>query len=456
MARLSVERLVQSTHSDSLNLIQPRPATDDEQSFESHLRAPLEADAPSRQDSDSGQDAEVARDAGRGSDDIQSSPDDTESRGDESAVKADERADEDEATEQATVDESSGEAEPPIEAEGQEPVVAIPVNPEVVQTAPESDLKSDRTQAASQVVQALSSEVAPAGTEADSEDAAPDPSETPAAELSGSVEEALVGEPVLEEEVASESSRPDRERKPHLRKVTPQKLARAAEREPAFDLRGGVTLEALETALADEGVSSRPPESQPNVSARDAASGDSTVRETSPRPSPPHPLAQQVAGRGPDESTTQDRLNSAQQARLVDRVARALQAAQGRGGRLQLRLHPPELGGLRLEIRVQGNALMAKLEAETTSARAVLLENLPVLRERLEEQGVQVEQFDVDLWDQQADDRRSGMFDARQNHDQSGAGGSAAAAEEPQPEEENLSRSPLDWPGGDDQLDVVV
>ena len=36
---------------------------------------------------------------------------------------------------------------------------------------------------------------------------------------------------------------------------------------------------------------------------------------------------------------------------------------------MQLRLNPPELGAVRLELRVQGTALMARLEAETSAAR---------------------------------------------------------------------------------------
>ena len=50
---------------------------------------------------------------------------------------------------------------------------------------------------------------------------------------------------------------------------------------------------------------------------------------------------------------------------------------------------------------MQGGALTARLETDTPLARSVLLENLPVLRDRLAEQGVRVEQFDVDLLDRQ-------------------------------------------------------
>ena len=86
--------------------------------------------------------------------------------------------------------------------------------------------------------------------------------------------------------------------------------------------------------------------------------------------------------------------------RLLSRVARAFHLAQRRGGELTLRLSPPELGSLRVELHVEDGAMTARLEAETEVARTALIEHLPVLRERLAEQGVRVERFDVDLMQQ--------------------------------------------------------
>jgi flagellar hook-length control protein FliK len=83
--------------------------------------------------------------------------------------------------------------------------------------------------------------------------------------------------------------------------------------------------------------------------------------------------------------------------RFVGRVARAIHLAGERGGPLQLRLSPPELGSLKLELTVQEGVLSATVEAETPAARRLLLEHLPALRDRLAEQNVRVERFDVDL-----------------------------------------------------------
>jgi flagellar hook-length control protein FliK len=84
-------------------------------------------------------------------------------------------------------------------------------------------------------------------------------------------------------------------------------------------------------------------------------------------------------------------------ARFVGRVAKAFHTAQERGGTLQIRLSPPELGAMRLELTVKDGVMAATLETETASARRVLLEHLPALRDRLAEQNIRVERFDVDV-----------------------------------------------------------
>ncbi|MEX2026931.1 MAG: flagellar hook-length control protein FliK, partial [Pirellulaceae bacterium] len=97
--------------------------------------------------------------------------------------------------------------------------------------------------------------------------------------------------------------------------------------------------------------------------------------------------------------------------RLLNRVARAFQIAQQRGRELTLRLSPPELGSLRLELHIQDGVMTAKLEAETPTARTALIENLPALRERLAEQGIRIERFDVDLMQQQGEGARDHATD---------------------------------------------
>jgi flagellar hook-length control protein FliK len=84
-------------------------------------------------------------------------------------------------------------------------------------------------------------------------------------------------------------------------------------------------------------------------------------------------------------------------ARFIGRVAKAFQTAHDRGGTLQLRLSPPELGSLRLELTVKDGVMNASLQTENANARRLLLDHLPALRDRLAEQNIRVDRFDVDV-----------------------------------------------------------
>ncbi len=103
------------------------------------------------------------------------------------------------------------------------------------------------------------------------------------------------------------------------------------------------------------------------------------------------------------ERPSRTALTEAQQARLVQRVAKAFDVAQGRGETtIRLRLSPPQLGSLRLEVQMESGALTARLEVETHSAREALVDNLHALRQRLADHNIRIENFDVSLTDRQS------------------------------------------------------
>ncbi|HEX5472674.1 MAG TPA: flagellar hook-length control protein FliK [Lacipirellulaceae bacterium] len=84
-------------------------------------------------------------------------------------------------------------------------------------------------------------------------------------------------------------------------------------------------------------------------------------------------------------------------ARFVGRVAKAFQTAQDRGGTLQIRLSPPELGSLHLSLTVKNGAISAALHTDNDGARRLLLDHLPALRDRLVEHNMRIDRFDVDV-----------------------------------------------------------
>lgn len=110
-------------------------------------------------------------------------------------------------------------------------------------------------------------------------------------------------------------------------------------------------------------------------------------------------------------------------ARFVQRVEGAMKAAQQRDGKIQVRLSPPELGSVKIELALQNGVMSAKLEAETPAARNLLLDSLPALRERLAQQDIRIEKFDVDVRQEggnagsgQTDDRTADQSGERQQH----------------------------------------
>ncbi len=110
--------------------------------------------------------------------------------------------------------------------------------------------------------------------------------------------------------------------------------------------------------------------------------------------------------------------------RFVSRVAKAVQTANDRGGPLQLRLSPPELGSLKIQLSVKDGGLSASLEADNSNARKLLLDHLPALRDRLAEQNIRVDRFDVDLKQEngggQTNSRGSNQNPYQQQEQQSG------------------------------------
>ncbi len=129
-----------------------------------------------------------------------------------------------------------------------------------------------------------------------------------------------------------------------------------------------------------------------------------------------------------DSGSTSQSVHSADRLRFVQRVMHALQAAEARGTAVRLRLSPPDLGSLRLELTMRKDALVARLEVETAAARALLLDNLQQLRERLAAQEIKIERFEVDFVNHRAGDWPSGPRD-QQHAGNAGRQGLAASGE---------------------------
>jgi len=120
-------------------------------------------------------------------------------------------------------------------------------------------------------------------------------------------------------------------------------------------------------------------------------------------------------------------------ARFVQRVAKAFEAMGDRTGAVRLKLQPPELGSLRMELTIRNGAISAQLEAETPAARNLLLENLSGLRDRLAQHDMRIDRFEVRLADRSADGSAGQWTQHSQQQSQQSPGKSTGGSAEKQP-----------------------
>lgn len=78
-------------------------------------------------------------------------------------------------------------------------------------------------------------------------------------------------------------------------------------------------------------------------------------------------------------------------------VARFSSSFNGESKQMVLRMHPAELGSLKIELQVEGDRVRATLHAQTQQVQEVLERSLPQLRNALAEQGLKIDQFQVDV-----------------------------------------------------------
>jgi flagellar hook-length control protein FliK len=99
------------------------------------------------------------------------------------------------------------------------------------------------------------------------------------------------------------------------------------------------------------------------------------------------------------ETTGSSRANLTpyQESKLVQRVLRGIEQLGNGGGQVRIRLHPPELGTLQMTLKFEATQVTAQFEVENRVARDALLGNSQVLKDRLKEQGLEVQKFEVEV-----------------------------------------------------------
>lgn len=180
------------------------------------------------------------------------------------------------------------------------------------------------------------------------------------------------------------------------------------------------------------------------------------------------PIAGSGSGSRPSSESSQVgadrlRLTQSENRRLLQRVTRAFRIAQARDGEIRLRLSPPQLGAIKLEMKLNDSKMDARITTETESARAALIESLPALRDRLSEHGFQIESFEIELGEE-AEQQESASERERRTQERSREEQSYEQdAEVGRGSDESESGAELGtqtnadgWPVSDDGINVVI
>jgi hypothetical protein len=107
-------------------------------------------------------------------------------------------------------------------------------------------------------------------------------------------------------------------------------------------------------------------------------------------------------------STSSDMINNAKHqpeiarnllpAYLINQVGKQISRSILRGERvIKLQLHPPELGGMKVDMEIKDNILKLGVIIENSSVKELLLSNAHELRQALVEQGVKLEKLDIQI-----------------------------------------------------------
>ena len=159
-------------------------------------------------------------------------------------------------------------------------------------------------------------------------------------------------------------------------------------------LAAGPAAPAAPTNDASSSAASRKDDDAPAI---DSTSSRSNLQ--SPAPAPANLPASSTAADGAAASSSPGGDSGAgevDRVRFLQRVSGAFQAADQQGGQIRLRLSPPELGSMKLELTVRDGVMTAHVQTETEAARHMLLDNLPQLRDRLADHNIKIDHFNVE------------------------------------------------------------
>jgi flagellar hook-length control protein FliK len=139
-------------------------------------------------------------------------------------------------------------------------------------------------------------------------------------------------------------------------------------------------------------------------------------------------------------------------AQFVKRVADAIRQLEPNGGRLSVRLSPPDLGTLQIDVSVHDGVLSARIEVDHASVHQALSDNLGQLRHALAQHGIALDRVELHLADRTPED--GGRHGRQQNeHEQRGQQHDSPSRHQRKPDSDT-DESPADRPDDLDRSEI--
>ncbi|MEZ6046920.1 MAG: flagellar hook-length control protein FliK [Planctomycetaceae bacterium] len=168
--------------------------------------------------------------------------------------------------------------------------------------------------------------------------------------------------------------------------------------------------------------------------------------------------AERTAARPSVGTTTLPATNSTE---FLERLSESVRIADKNHQQLKVRLTPPQLGSMNIEVTRQDGVVTARLEVQSSTTQQVILEQLAGLKETLQHQGHTVERIEVTVQDpnrneqsQQQGSQRDQEQDAKKEHRQQQH--QQESWQEEQTEEEGNQRKPVKASLSMENIDVEI
>jgi len=98
---------------------------------------------------------------------------------------------------------------------------------------------------------------------------------------------------------------------------------------------------------------------------------------------------------------------------LVERIVSSVRQSQSTGQQLKIRLSPPELGTLQIEVSLKNGEFTAKLEVQNNQVQKVINDNIAQLRDALAKSGIAIDRIEVNINTDSSEDHHSSQSDTR-------------------------------------------